>query len=101
MVATAPSTTSMRMMKMKNRISAVEQPIKPQKILRASASRNVSRTKAAVAMADLLGIDSPHENIFQRAVGARDAFDLALLGAQRINCPVRILAAGKLEFDEA
>src|SRR5579862_5228659 len=49
-VAKAPSTTSMRMMKMKKRMRAVEQAKKAQKILRAKASRKVSRTRASDAM---------------------------------------------------
>src|SRR5690348_3555334 len=86
MVAMAPWTTSTFRMKRKNRISAVEQPKNPQKILRAKASRNVSRTSAAVTLAvittsrefstALLLIDSFHEDVFQSAGRARHGLDL-------------------------
>src|SRR6266478_9125845 len=78
-VASAPSTTSIFMMKMKNRISAVEQPKNPQKILRAKASRNVSRTSASVTPMVLLFIDRLHEDVFERAAGPRHGLDLAML----------------------
>ena len=64
-VAIAPCTTSIRMMKMKNRISAVEQPKNPQKILRAKASRNVSRTSARVTPMVLMFMDRLHKNVFE------------------------------------
>src|SRR6266516_4069011 len=81
MVASAPSTTSIFMRKMKNRITAVEQPKNPQKILRAKASRNVSRTRAAVAKKFLSLIDRLHEHVFKSADGARHRLDGTLLGA--------------------
>ena len=49
-VASAPATTSIRMMKIRNASSAVEQPAKPQKMRRAKASRNVSWMRATVGM---------------------------------------------------
>src|SRR5215510_10169629 len=105
MVASAPSTTSIRIRKMKNRITAVEQPKNPQKILRAKASRNVSRTSARVAVprmargvSKLVAIDGPYEHFLQRAPGARDGFDLAFFRAQQIHGPVRALPVFKMEF---
>src|ERR1035441_2201002 len=79
-VASAPSTTSTRMMKMKNKINVVEQAKKAQKILRAKASRKVSRTSAreAVLLFACIGhlrglrtLHGPYENFFQRAAGSR------------------------------
>jgi hypothetical protein len=49
-VAMAPSTRSIFMRNRKNRMVAVESPNKPQKILRAEASRNVSQISARVAV---------------------------------------------------
>src|SRR5258705_209948 len=67
MVATAPCTTSIRTINRKNRISAVEQPKKPQIILRAEASRNVSTTRPDVCSATrLFSTDGPHKHSFQR-----------------------------------
>src|SRR5579862_3742563 len=94
----APSTTSIFIRKRKNRITAVEQPKNPQKILRANASRNVSRTSAAVAIAELLAIHSPHEYFLERAPGARHGFDLAFLGAQQIYRAIGRFAARKKKF---
>src|SRR5579863_663325 len=77
-VASAPSTTSTRMMKMKKTIRAVEQPKKAQKILRAKASRKVSLTNASAAVLLFARIrrlhglgrfDSLHEYLFERAGG--------------------------------
>src|SRR5207247_3096446 len=101
MVARAPSTTSIFIRKMKNRMMAVAQPKKPQKILRAKASRKVSRTRAAVAIAvaELLAIDSPDEDFFQGAPGARHGFDLALFGAEQIDGAVGGFAAREVQLD--
>ena len=98
-VASAPSTTSIFIRKMKNRMTAVEQPKKPQKILRAKASRNVSRTRARVAIPELLAIDSLDKDFLQGAPGARHSFDLALLGAQQIDGAVGDFPAVEMEFD--
>src|ERR1700733_78914 len=89
-VASAPCTTSTRMMKTKNTISAVEQPKKAQKILRAKASRKVSRTRARAAVVlfalhrelslllnVLRGFYRLHKHLFQGAGGAREVLDLA------------------------
>src|SRR4029077_1157385 len=96
-VARAPSTTSIFMRKMKNRITAVEHPKNPQKILRAKASRNVSRTSASVTMPVLLPIHGPHEYFLQRALGARHGFDLAFFSAQQIHGVIGHLATGEVE----
>src|SRR6266851_4579834 len=96
-VARAPSTTSIFMRKMKNRITAVEQPKNPQKILRANASRKVSRTSASVTIPGLLPIHGPHEYFFQRTLGTRHSFDLALFSAQQIHGVIGHLATGEEE----
>src|SRR5258708_6681627 len=98
-VAIAPCTTSIRRMKMKNRISAVEQPKNPQKILRAKASRKVSRTRAAVTAMVLLFMNRFHENIFESAAGAGHGFDLTVLGAQQVDGQVGFVAAAEEKFD--
>src|ERR1700680_3838274 len=97
-VASAPSTTSIFIRKTKNRITAVEQPKNPQKILRANASRNVSRTSARVAIPVLLPIHRSHEYFLPRALGARHGFDLAFFGAQQVHRMVGHLAAGEVEL---
>src|ERR1051326_1229026 len=86
---------------MKNRISAVEQPKNPQKILRAKASRKVSRTSASVTAMVLLFMNGLHENVFQRAAGPCHRFDLAMLGAQQIDGLVGLIAAAEEKFDVA
>src|SRR5438132_2821927 len=96
-VARAPSTTSIFMRKMKNRMMAVEQPKNPQKILRANASRNVSRTSARVTTPELPAIDRPYEYFFERALGPGHGFDLALFGAQQVDGAIRALAARKVK----
>src|SRR5579864_774901 len=101
MVAMAPWTTSTFMMNMKNRISAVEHPKNAQKIFRAKASRNVSRTSAAVTSSDLILIHRPHENILQRAASSRQFFNLAVLSAQQIDRLVGLFAASEKKFDAA
>src|SRR5438105_10212636 len=98
-VATAPWTTSIFMMKMKNRMSAVEQAKNPQKILRAKASRNVSSTSATVMSSDLLLIDGPHENLFEGARRARHGLYGAMLGAQPVHRLVRLVSAGEEKLD--
>src|SRR5437016_837815 len=100
-VAIAPCTTSIRMMKMKNRISAVEQPKNPQKILRAKASRKVSRTSARVTAMVLLFMNRLHENVFERTAGAGHGFDLTMLGAHQIDSLVGFIAAAEQKFDIA
>src|ERR1700730_6991244 len=95
MVASAPSTTSIFIRKMKNRMTAVEQPKKPQKILRANASRHISRTRARVVRPELLAIDGLEEVLLQGALRARHGFDLALLGAQQIHSAVGAFPAVK------
>src|SRR5437763_8082043 len=96
-VARAPSTTSIFMRKMKNRITAVEHPKNPQKIFRANASRNVSRTSASVAIPVLLPIHGSHEDFFQRTVSARHGLDLAFFSAQQIDRAIGHLAVGEEE----
>src|SRR5258707_179785 len=94
-VAIAPCTTSIFMMNRKNRISSVEQPKNPQKILLAKASRKVSRIMARVTARGLVLIDGPYEHLFERAVGAGHGFDVAVLGAQQIERAVCVVAAGE------
>src|SRR2546430_652264 len=89
------------MMKMKNRISAVEQAKNPQKILRAKASRKVSRTSARVTAMVLLFMNRFHENLFERAAGASHGLDLAMLGAQEVDGQVGFVAAAEQKFDIA
>src|SRR5215813_9547680 len=89
------------MMKMKNRISAVEQPKNPQKILRAKASRNVSRTSASVTAMALLFMNRLHENIFEGAARARHRFDRAMFGAQEVDGKVCLIAAREKKLDIA
>src|ERR1051325_10519532 len=93
-VASAPSTTSTRMMKMKKRISAVEHPKNAQKIFRAKASRKVSRISDSVAillfacigrLRNLRGFHSLHEDVFEGACGARKILNDTLSGAQKID----------------
>src|SRR5215510_8459645 len=98
MVASAPSTTSIRIRKMKNRMTAVEQPKNPQKILRAKASRKVSRTRARVAIPVLVAIDSPDKHFFQSTLGPGHGLDLAFFGAQQIHGSVGAFPALKMEF---
>src|SRR5438046_2497943 len=99
MVASAPSTTSIFIRKMKNRMMQVAHPKKPQKILRAKASRKVSRTRAAVAVVELLAIDGPDENFLQRAAGARQRFDLTFFRAQQVDGAVGRFAIGEVHLD--
>src|SRR5260370_19260807 len=77
MVAVAPSTMSMRSRNRKNRIIAVDSAKSPQKILRANASRNVSRINAMVIVRLALTIDGPDKHVFEGAGGWRQRFHLA------------------------
>src|SRR5262249_33824220 len=61
----------------------------------------VSRTRAVVTLKDLRLMNHLHENLFERAGGAGDGFDFAVLGAQKIDCLIGLFAAGKNEFDVA
>src|SRR5437773_10572261 len=89
------------MMKMKNRISAVEQAKNPQKILRAKASRKVSRTSATVTAMVLLFMNRLHENVFERTAGAGHGFNLTMPGAQPTESMGRFIAAAEQKFDIA
>src|SRR5271165_99193 len=87
MVASAPSTTSTRRMKIRNSSRAVQHPKKPQKMRRAKASRNVSWIKARVAFIapGSSRLHGPDENVLEGAARAPERFDFALVGAQQID----------------
>src|SRR5204863_265130 len=65
----------------------------------ARASRNVSRTRAAVAKKVLSLIDRLHEHVFKSADGARHRLNRALLSAQKIYCAVGFVAGAEKKLD--
>src|SRR5258708_2003928 len=105
-VAVAPSTMSIRMRKRKKMIMAVDRANRPQKILRARASRKVSRIRARVTARVTprgggSGMNGPDEYVFEGAGGGREGFHLAAFGAQQVERGISIGAGSELEVDQA